>query len=134
MIMNKLIAAGLAGTILALSAAPASASFGLFCQGEGIDIEVPMGGAVGLNPLAATIKAGDKVWTTEQSSAATIQIVPVQSAATDNRIYLDFSDPELSAILVQIRLFWAEEETDPVYGGVIRIADYGVKAISCGMG
>ena len=131
--MKKLIATGLACAVLTLSSMSASASSSLFCQGKGIDIEVEMGGSVVLSPGAITIKAADKIWTTEQISAATIQIVPVQSAAIDNRLYMDFSDPELSAILVQMRLFWAEEETDPVYGGVVRIAGYGVWPISCGM-
>ena len=51
----------------------------------------------------------------------------------DNRLYLDFTDENYATIIVEIRLFWAEEETDPVYGGVLRIAEHGVWPISCGM-
>jgi len=132
--MNKLISAGLAGVLLAMAAAPALAGEGLFCHGEGIEIEVPLGGAAGLSPLSAVIRASGKIWTTEEGKTDTIQIWPAQSAAADKRLYIDFTDSDYAAIVVQIRLFWAEEETDPVYGGVIRIADHGVWPISCGMG
>jgi len=133
MIMNKLILAVLMAAALAISA-PAMASEGLYCQGEGIEIEIPMGGAVGLNPLGATIKAVGKTWTTAEGKAGAIQFWPAQSAVTDNRLYIDFTDADYAAIIVQIRLFWAEEETDPVYGGVLRIAEHGAWPISCGMG
>ena len=88
----------------------------------------------GLVPLGATIKAAGKTWTTEEGKAGTTQIWPAQSASSDNRLYLDFTDTDYAAIIVQIRLFWAEEETDPVYGGVLRIAEHGAWPISCGMG
>jgi hypothetical protein len=132
--MHQLVIAGLTATALALLAVPSQAGEGLFCHSDGIDVQVPLGGAVGLNPLAATIKAAGKTWTTEEGKADTIQIWPAQSASTDNRLYIDFTDADYAAIIVEIRLFWAEEETDPVYGGVIRIADHGVWPISCGMG
>jgi len=132
--MNKLIVAGLAGVLLATSAIPASAGEGLFCKGEGVEIEVPLGGGAGLSPLSAIVKAAGKTWTTAEGKADTIQIWPAQSASTDNRLYLDFTDTDYAAIIVQIRLFWAEEETDPVYGGILRIAEHGVWPISCGMG
>lgn len=132
--MHKLLLAGLAGVFFALSIAPASASFGLFCEGDGIDVEVPMGGAVGLHPMSAVVKAAGKTWTTEEGLADTILIVPAQSASVDNRLYLDFTDGDYAAMIVEIRLFWAEEETDPVYGGTLRIADHGAWPISCGMG
>lgn len=132
--MHQLVIAGLTATALALSAVPSQAGEGLFCHSDDIDVQVPLGGAVGLNPLAATIKAAGKTWTTEEGKADTIQIWPAQSASTDNRLYIDFTDADYAAIIVEIRLFWAEEETDPVYGGVIRIADHGVWPISCGMG
>ena len=132
--MNKLIFAGLAGVLFAASAMSASAGEGLFCQGKGIEIEVPMGAGPGLYPLSAIIKAAGKTWTTAEGKADTIQIWPAQSASSDNRLYLDFTDNDYVAIIVQIRLFWAEEETDPVYGGVVRIAENGVWPISCGMG
>ena len=132
--MNKLMLAGLAGIVFAASAMSASAGEGLFCRGEGIEIEVPMGGGPGLYPLSAIIKAAGKTWSTVEGKADTIHIWPAQSASTDNRLYLDFTDDNYVEMIVQIRLFWAEEETDPVYGGVLRIADHGVWPISCGMG
>lgn len=133
--MRKLILAGIAGlAFAAASALPAQASVGLFCHGTYIDIEIPLGGAAGLNPLSATIRAAGTIWTTEEGVAGATPIVPAQSASVDNRLYLDFSDPNLEGIIVEIRLFWAEEETDPVYGGTLRIAGHGAWAISCGMG
>ena len=61
-------------------------------------------------------------------------MTPAQSASLDNRLYLDFADPNYEGVLVEIRLFWAEEETDPIYGGTLRIAGHGAWPISCGMG
>ena len=131
--MHKLILASAA--LLVLFATPASASFGLYCEGpDGVTLNVPLGGAAGLSPLGAEIKAAGKVWTTEEGVADTIQIVSAQAASVDNRLYIDFADPNLEGIVAEIRLFWAEEETDPVYGGVLRIAEHGVWPISCGMG
>ena len=92
-----------------------------------------MGAGPGLSPLSATIKAAGKTWATGAGKADTIEISPAQYASVDNRLYLDFTDENYAAIIVEIRLFWAEEETDPVYGGVLRIAEHGVWPISCGM-
>lgn len=125
----------LAGVMLALSVAPSFASFGLMCTGpNGIDVSVPLGAGPGLTPLGTEIKAAGNVWTTEAGKAGTIQVTPAQSASLDNRLYLDFSDPNYESVLVEIRLFWAEEETDPIYGGTLRIAGHGAWPISCGMG
>jgi hypothetical protein len=135
MIMRKLTLAALAAATLGLSAAPASASFGLFCEGpDGVTANVPLGAGMGLTPLGAEIKAAGTTWTTEAGVAGTIQVVPAQSAALDTRLYLDFADPNYEGVVAQIRLFWAEEESDPVYGGTLRIAGHGVWPISCGMG
>ncbi|MEO7223312.1 MAG: hypothetical protein ABIY37_12640 [Devosia sp.] len=130
--MNKLL---FATAIVVLSAAPALAGEGLFCSGpDGIDISVPLGAGPGLSPLSAEIKAAGKVWTTAEGVAGTTQIIPAQSASVDNRLYLDFADPNYVGVVVEIRLFWAEEETDPVLGGTLRIAGHGAWPISCGMG
>jgi hypothetical protein len=129
----KLLA--LAGIALAFSTAPSFASFGLFCEGpDGIDVSVPLGAGPGLTPLGAEIKAAGKVWTTEAGVADTIEIARAQSASLDDRLYIDFTNPNLEGVLVEIRLFWSEEETDPVYGGTLRIRDHGAWPISCGMG
>ena len=129
--MHKLILAG----ALALCTTSAMAGEGLFCDGpDGIEIHVPMGAGPGLSPLSAEIKAAGTIWTTAAGVADTIQIIPAQSAGVDNRLYLDFADPSYSGVVAEIRLFWAEEETDPVFGGTLRIADHGAWVISCGMG
>lgn len=129
--MKPILAAGL---LLVLSAVPTLAGPVLFCEGpEGIAVEVPLGTGAGLWPLGAEIKAAGKVWATEEGKPGTIRINPAQSAAVDNRLYFDFADEDVAAVVVQIRLFWAEEETDPVYGGTLRIADHGAWPISCGM-
>ena len=131
MIMSKLILAG----ILALCTSSAMAGEGLFCSGpDGIEISVPLGAPPGLSPLSAEIKAAGKVWTMAEGVADTIQIIPAQSVSVDNRLYLDFADPNYEGVVAEIRLFWTEEETDPVYGGTLRIAEHGAWPISCGMG
>jgi hypothetical protein len=130
MTMHKLLLAA-AFVVIAM---PAFAGEGLFCSGDGIDIHVPLGAGPGLSPLSAEIKAAGKVWTTAEGVAGTIQIIPAQSASVDDRLYLDFADPNYEGVVAEIRLFWAEEETDPVLGGTLRIAEHGAWPISCGMG
>ena len=84
--------------------------------------------------LGAEVKAAGGTWTTEAGVAGTIQIAPAQAAAIGDQFVLDFADPNYEAILIEVRLFWAMEESDPVYGGVLRIAGQGAWPISCGMG
>lgn len=131
--MLKLIA--LATTFLALSAAPSLASFGLMCSGpEGVTVSIPLGAGPGLTPLGAEIRAMDKTWTTEAGVAGTIAIMTAQSAALDSRLYLDFTDPNYEGVLAELRLFRAQDEDEPVYGGTLRLAGHGAWPIACQIG
>jgi hypothetical protein len=41
------------------------------------------------------------------------------------------SDKGSSAIFAQLRLFMASEAEDYIYGGILRVKDQGVWAVSC---
>jgi hypothetical protein len=133
MIMLRLTA--IAAVILAASAAPSLASFGLMCEGpDGVIASIPLGGGVGLHPLGAEIKAAGQTWTTEEGVSGTIEMAPAQSAEVGNQLYIDFADPNFEAVIAEIRLFWAMEGDEPVYGGTLRVAGHGAWPITCGMG
>lgn len=124
-----------AAALLALSGAPSFASFGLMCSGpDDVTLSIPLGGGAGLTPLGAEIRAADRVWTTEAGVAGTTEIMPAQSAALDSRLYLDFTDPNYEGVVAELRLFWAMEEDDPVYGGTLRLPGHGVWPVSCEVG
>ncbi|RYE08706.1 MAG: hypothetical protein EOP22_12355 [Hyphomicrobiales bacterium] len=127
--------AALAALVLALSSGPSLASFGLFCEGpDGVSASIPLGGGVGLTPLGAEIQAAGQIWTTEEGVSGTIEIAPGQSAQVGDQLYLDFADPNLEVVIAELRLFWAMENDEPVYGGTLRIPGQGAWPISCGAG
>jgi hypothetical protein len=121
----------LAAAIAALSF-PALAGEGLICEGEGIKTHFPMAGGVGFHFLGAVIDVNGKVWSTDPAQG--IPIMPAEAFSGEYRIEIDFSDQNAEQVVAMIRLFWAEEESDPVYGGLLHIPGEGAWPITCGWG
>jgi hypothetical protein len=119
---------------VALSAVslPALAGEGLMCSGDGVDVHIPMAAGVGINPLGVVIEANGAVWSSDKAKGTEIQVS--QAFSGNHRIEIDFADAEYQQVVVQLRLFWTEEESDPVYGGTLKIAGTGVWAVSCDWG
>lgn len=124
-----------AAMFVALSSTPSLASFGLMCTGpDGINLSLPLGAGPGVTPLGAELQAVGRVWTTEAGVPGTIEMLPAQSATVGDRLYFDFADTNYEGILVEVRLFRAHEEADPVYGGTLRITGHGAWPIWCEAG
>jgi hypothetical protein len=118
--------------LMAGLASAATAGEGYICEGDGVNIHVPLGGSIGLAPLGVVIDAGGEVYATDASLGA--PIVVSQAMAEGNKVMIDFTDVDYATLIAKIRIFWAEEESDPVYGGVLSIVGKGAWAITCGVG
>jgi hypothetical protein len=121
--------------LLALTAGPAVAGEGLFCDGpKGLHVNIPLAAPPGLSPLSAEIKLGDRIWTTAEGVAGATQIMSAQSVRVDDRYYFDFTDPNYEGILVKVRLFRGGEGDEAAIGGTLVIPGTGAWAISCDIG
>jgi hypothetical protein len=114
-------------------ASAAHAGEGYMCEGEGVTAHFPLGASIGLSLLGAEIEAGGEKYATDTAAGAT-EIAVSQAMADGNRIAIDFTDPSYETLVAKVRLFWAEEESDPVYGGILSIAGKGAWAITCSVG
>jgi hypothetical protein len=47
---------------------------------------------------------------------------------------IDLANESYETVVAKIRVFWAEEESDPVYGGILSIIGKGAWAITCSVG
>lgn len=118
--------------VLTLAASPSFASVGLFCSGPaGVSVEAPLSGGAGLRTMSAVIEAGGRTWTTETSLEDPQAIVPAQSFSEGNAMWLDFSDANIEANVVEIRLFSASEGA---IGGTLNIPGVGAWVLSCDIG
>lgn len=114
-------------------ASAAHAGEGYICEGEGVTAHFPLGPSVGLSLLGAKIEANGDKFSTEASAGVT-EIAISQAMADGHRIAIDFTNPGHETLVGKIRLFWAEEESDPVYGGILSIIGKGAWAITCSVG
>jgi hypothetical protein len=114
-------------------ASAAHAGEGYMCEGEGVTAHFPLGASIGLSLLGAEIEAGGEKFATDAAPGAT-QIAVSQAMADGNRIAIDFTDLSHETLVAKVRLFWAEEESDPVYGGTLSIVGKGAWAITCSVG
>lgn len=124
----------LLATAIGLFSLPALAGEGMMCSGEGVETHFPMAGGVGFNLLGATIDVGGEVVFATDPSLGGTEIGVAAAFSGNHRIAIDFADANYEQIVAEVRLFWTEEESDPVYGGTLKIPGKGAWAISCGWG
>lgn len=116
----------------AVSILPASASFGLMCEGpDGVSLEAPLGGAVGLTVMSATITASGRTWTTETSLEDPQAMVPAQAFSANDMMWIDLADANLERNVAEVPLFVTSDEA---IGGTLSMPDVGAWVISCSMG
>ena len=122
----------LAVTIVTVSIAPAHASIGVFCSGpDGVSFDAPLSGGVGLTVMSATVEAAGKVWTTETALEDPQAIVPAQTWGGGDFMWFDFSDTNLEANVVEVRILMTD---DGAQGGTLEVKDFGSWVISCDLG
>jgi hypothetical protein len=100
------------GLVLAASlafAAPAFASGGIWCEGDGVSAEIATGRLPVLHIIGAHAEAGGKAYTTGPERGQGEPFVVGQAFAGDEDVMVDFVDPNFEAILVSLRLRWEDD-------------------------
>ena len=90
-------------------AAPAAASGGIWCEGDGASVEIATGRLPVLQIIGAHAQAGGKAYTTGPERGEGEPFVVGQAFAGDNDVLVDFVEPNFEAILVSLRLLWQDE-------------------------
>jgi hypothetical protein len=96
------------GASLAL-AAPAAASGGIWCEGDGVSLEIATGRLPVLQVIGAHAEAGALAFTTGPERGEGTPFVVGQAFAGDDDIMVDFVDPNFEAIVVSLRLRYEDE-------------------------
>lgn len=101
-------------------AAPAAASGGIWCEGDGVSLEVATGRLPVLQVIGAHAEAGALAYSTGPERGAGEPFVVGQAFAGDDDIMVDFVDPNFEAILVSVRLRYEDdrEQEWPLSGTV----------------
>jgi hypothetical protein len=92
-------------------AAPAAASGGFFCEGDGASLQLATGRLPVLAVIGAYAEAGGAAWTTGPERGEGTPFVVGQAFAEGDAVMVDFVDPNFEEILVSVRLRF--EGNDP---------------------
>lgn len=114
----------------ALAAGPAAATGTIACSGPDAAVTLGIGTLPVLAVISARIEAGGAIWTLEGAGEGT-PVVVGQAARTDGWAVVDFTDPNLTAIVAELRLLRATENHDTVEVGTLRLPGRGVHALVC---
>lgn len=118
-----------------LAVTPSLAGFNLMCSsGDSVDVDFPLGGAVGYSVMGATIKIGERTWTTDETVTGATYIAAFQSTRIDDRIYIDLADPNYERVVARVRLFEAFGHDEPVIAGFLEVVDFGAFTVTCDVG
>ncbi|MGY6709843.1 MAG: hypothetical protein ACXIVF_16120 [Rhizobiaceae bacterium] len=127
--MKRLVAAALC---LPLFAGPLFATGSIGCEGTGgdeVSVDLTIGSLPILAIVAASVAAGEDVWSTDETSDNPIAIG--QAFSEDGRILVDFVDPNFEAVLARLRLVSASEGKDQALAGTLAISGRGAWPIVC---
>ena len=126
-------ATALAALVLMLYASPAQATQNIACRApnNAAWISFLAGGTPGLNPLALSMGAGGKTWSTaKENGGAPIQVS--QSFSSREEMEIDVADDKAD-VIARLRLSRAHEEgQDPVTAGTLHVAGVGAWPVTCG--
>ncbi len=102
-------------------AAPAAASGGVWCEGEGASAEIATGRLPVLQVIGAYVEAGGKAYSTGPERGEGTPIVVGQAFGGDEDMMVDFVDPNFESILVSLRLDWEKdrEQEWPLTGTMV---------------
>jgi len=122
---------GLAALALLLTVAPASASGGLACSGEGAAIELMLGRLPVLAVVDTRITVGAESWVTAPHLGDGTPITVGQAFGDGRTIAVDVTDEIVNEIVARLRLFLADSGDAPVIGGVLEMPGVGAWVVSC---
>ena len=104
----------LAGLALAT---PAAASGAIVCDGEaGVFAHLATGRLPVLRIIGAYVEAGGSAWSTGPERGDGTPFVAGQGFADNQRVLVDFTDPNIESILVSLRLRFDGDEDQPMTG------------------
>jgi len=128
------LVAGLIASIATLSVvAPASASGEIVCEEDHVSVAMLVGRLPVLSVLRASIRVGDKVWSTDQTVAPGTPIAVGQQFEDDHHLRVDFTDENVEEIIGRIRAFTLREGDDTMIAGVFALKGEGVFAVDCSL-
>jgi hypothetical protein len=129
--MKRIAACVLAG--IAAFAAPAGATGSIECATPDgtVSIDLAIGTLDVLSVQHARIVAGDEVWSTMPESDAQTAIMVGQQFRDEARTLVDFTDPNVEAVIAQLRLQMASEGRDMAVAGTLRVAGSGAWPLVC---
>ena len=121
------------GLALSATAATAQATEWMYCgDSDGVvSVGFLLGSVDAFMPSAITMSHGDETWTSDPVYGEGTPITMGQGFADASSLKVDLFDDGLSARIAELRLSRAEEGTDLVLAGTLRIPGQGVWAISC---
>lgn len=97
-------------------AAPAAASGGFYCQGDGVTADIATGRLPVLQVIGASISAGDNTWSTGPERGEGTPFVVGQAFADSQQVLIDFTDPNIEDVLVSLRLRFDGDDDRPLTG------------------
>jgi hypothetical protein len=112
-----------------ISAGSAHASGTISCAGEpDISVDLTIGSLPVLSVIAGGISIGERSLSIGGAENA---VIVGQAFREDNRISVDFTDPNVERIVAELRLFEALEERDHAMSGTLRVIGQGAYALTC---
>lgn len=120
----------IAASIL-ISAGSAHASGTISCVGEqDVAVALTIGSLPVLSVVSANISTPGGTLAIG-AEAADNAIVPGQAFREDGRLMIDFTDPNIERVVVELRLFEALEGHEYAMAGTLRVPGEGAYALTC---
>ena len=120
-----------AALVVIIAAAPAAATGTVACEaGEGgAGLLLTIGSLPVLSVVHMELTDGEKTWST--SDGGDVAVVVGQAFRDGNRWLIDATDPNIEAVVGEIRLMEAIEGTSVALAGTLRISGIGAFAVTC---
>ena len=100
-------------------AAPAAASGGVRCEGDGVIVEIATGRLPVLQVIGAHVEAGGVAFSTSPVRGEGTPFVVGQAFSDADGMKVDFVDPNFEAVVVSVRLVRDDNEDWPFSGTVL---------------
>ena len=127
---TRLIVA-LAALALASFGQPAAATGTLEC--DAVDGRAGLRLTVGSLPVLSVVRmdiaVGEEIWSTDEAAGRPIRVGQAFQTADSWRI--DATDPNVEAVVAEVRLWSASEGSDTAFAGTLKVTGGGAFAIAC---
>ena len=131
--MKKTIVAAILGGLSAFClSTPGHATGGVWCStpDKKTTISVGLGRVPIYAPFNAIIESGDKYWMTEPKDDA-IALGGTQGMIEKDRLAMDFTDHDVTEIIISLRVSYADEDGEGYYSGKLTIKGHPTYDVKC---